>query len=171
MALHLPNTPIVRQSSSWLCWAAAIQSWTKAIYNEKVPQEDLVRQYQAAKLADVRGGLNVKAVPSLARVFNMAADPPLKTWRAINTGMVTETRLSSLMAYDPVIVMSYIGRGVSHTVVVSGVEKDVLFYMDPTKNIYQVDRNVNLGIYCIILYRKSPLFVRSNWHPLLVPSQ
>ena len=172
MAIHLPSPPIVYQGQSWLCWAAAIESWAMAVYKERVPQNVLLNQMKTAGMTDKRGGVDPLALPWITNTFNMNCHPPLaKAWKQmLSTVQLTEALLKPFMANGPIVLITAVGQSIGHCYVIYGADGNTVFYMDPSiKGKYQVGKNTSLGSHCVVLYAGNSR-KRSNWSMLLQPS-
>ncbi|MDJ0656365.1 MAG: hypothetical protein QNJ40_19555 [Xanthomonadales bacterium] len=160
------------QGQQWLCWAAALQSWAKAVYGENVAQKILCDQMQAAGMLDQRKGLHPSALRWIVETFMMHCYPPIElAWkRMLPTSSLSEGLLKPLMGSGQVMLITANAGRIGHCCVVYGVDGSTLFYMDPiVKAQYQVGKNTSLGSHFAALYARNARG-KSRWNMMLQPS-
>lgn len=136
MSIKLKPPPIVRQQGL-TCWAAALSSWTSAVHMKTIPPVEIVKVFQKLGFAERNGLLKVSGILRVADVFALQASPALRTRNLhINTPLA-DSILEPLLRESHVLVTYTFGGGISHWIVVYGIDPNNIYFMDPLKNALQ----------------------------------
>jgi ABC-type bacteriocin/lantibiotic exporter with double-glycine peptidase domain len=131
MSFHRAMPPYVHQHNLWWCWAACIEMLSRLApqkYGGVQYQEDVRNDPDMQDYLTPEGGIEVQdGVPALVTLYDMQA----QVWTMHNP---TRQRIEQCLHYSHLFAVYQVTPGeASHFVVIHGIGRNTLYYMDPAR--------------------------------------